>query len=172
MSLQLLSSEKVKKNEENSSTPAIARETDPLLRNANSGGSVRSRRGTSASPIDQQHFKVIMSQQDIIPNYNGYESLNDSTSLAQPSRQTIRDEESLLYNTAGSTSSLPPHQDSPSQRYGSHFSGIQVSGSGMSTSTSSHQPVLEIPEEVYAVRKAALTVLKPLTRTWVSCDEG
>jgi hypothetical protein len=28
-------------------------------------------------------------------------------------------------------------------------------------------PLLEIPEEIYAVRKAALRVLKPLTRTWV-----
>lgn len=29
-------------------------------------------------------------------------------------------------------------------------------------------PLVEIPEEIYAVRKAALQVLKPLTRTWVS----
>jgi hypothetical protein len=170
MSLQLLSSEKVKKNEENSSIPAIARETDPLLRNANSGGSVRSRRGTSTSPIDQQHFKVMMSQDDVISNHNGYESLDDGTRFAQSPRQTTRDEESLLYNTAASTSSIPPQQDSASQRYGSNFSGIQISGSGMSSSTSSHQPVLEIPEEVYTVRKAALTVLKPLTRTWVRYD--
>jgi hypothetical protein len=26
---------------------------------------------------------------------------------------------------------------------------------------------LEIPEEIYAVRKAALQVLKPLNKTWV-----
>lgn len=31
-----------------------------------------------------------------------------------------------------------------------------------------HPPLLEIPEEVYNIRKSALTVLKPLTRTWVS----
>lgn len=31
-----------------------------------------------------------------------------------------------------------------------------------------HPPLLEIPEEVYSVRKAALQMLKPLTRTWVS----
>jgi hypothetical protein len=31
-----------------------------------------------------------------------------------------------------------------------------------------HPPLLEIPEEIYGVRKAALQVLKPLTRTWVS----
>jgi hypothetical protein len=31
-----------------------------------------------------------------------------------------------------------------------------------------HPPLLEIPEEIYAVRKAALQVLKPLTSSWVS----
>jgi hypothetical protein len=36
--------------------------------------------------------------------------------------------------------------------------------------SSSHNvasPILEIPEEIYQVRKAALQVLKPLTKTWV-----
>jgi hypothetical protein len=35
--------------------------------------------------------------------------------------------------------------------------------------SSSHvaSPILEIPEEVYQVRKSALQVLKPLTKTWV-----
>lgn len=28
-------------------------------------------------------------------------------------------------------------------------------------------PLLEIPEETYAIRKAALQVLKPLNKTWV-----
>ena len=169
MSLQLPPSEKVKKKEENSSHPAIARETDPLLRQANSWGSVRSRRGTSTSSVDQQHFKGMMNQDDGA-NHSGYESIDDSASLEQTSRRTTRDEESLLYGPPGSASSLPPHPDSGSQRGGSNFSGIQASQSGISMSSTSHQPVLEIPEEVYAVRKAALTVLKPLTRTWVSYD--
>lgn len=30
------------------------------------------------------------------------------------------------------------------------------------------QPLFEMPEEIYAVRKAALKVMKPLTATWVS----
>jgi hypothetical protein len=32
----------------------------------------------------------------------------------------------------------------------------------------SHPSLLEIPEEIYSVRKAALQVLKPLTSSWVS----
>jgi len=35
-------------------------------------------------------------------------------------------------------------------------------------SGSGEHPLLEIPEEVYSIRKSALQVLKPLTRTWVS----
>lgn len=37
-----------------------------------------------------------------------------------------------------------------------------------SVDTAEAPPILEIPEEIYAVRKAALQVLKPLTKTWVS----
>ena len=43
-------------------------------------------------------------------------------------------------------------------------SDSQSIGSGMSQ----QPPLLEIPEEIYAIRKAALQVLKPLTKTWVS----
>lgn len=170
MSLKLPPDEKVKRNEEISSKPAVARETDPLIRESNSWGSVRSRRSTSKSPIDQQHFKIMMHQQEDAGSHTGYESIEDgnNTQLMQPSQQAIRDEESLLYSPAESTSSLPPLPDAASQRVGSNFSGIQAAGSGLSMDSHSHQPVLEIPEEVYAVRKAALTVLKPLTRTWVS----
>jgi hypothetical protein len=32
----------------------------------------------------------------------------------------------------------------------------------------SSSPILEVPDEIYAVRRAALTVLRPLTRAWVS----
>lgn len=35
------------------------------------------------------------------------------------------------------------------------------------TTQNEEPPLLEIPEEIYAVRKAALQVLKPLNKTWV-----
>ena len=38
---------------------------------------------------------------------------------------------------------------------------------GVAAGSTDSPPLLEIPEEIYAVRKAALQVLKPLTRTWV-----
>jgi hypothetical protein len=46
--------------------------------------------------------------------------------------------------------------------------GGMIVGTGDGRSFDSEQPpLLEIPEEVYAVRKAALQVLKPLNKTWV-----
>ena len=52
-------------------------------------------------------------------------------------------------------------------------SGTGIAGTGndgnSSSSSAHHPPLLEIPEEVYAVRKSALQVLKPLTRSWVRC---
>jgi hypothetical protein len=42
-----------------------------------------------------------------------------------------------------------------------------ATGVGGIGGVSDHPPLLEIPEEIYQVRKAALRVLKPLTRTWV-----
>ena len=47
----------------------------------------------------------------------------------------------------------------------SHLVGREEAGAeGMGNAS----PLLEIPEEIYRVRRAALQVLKPLTRTWVS----
>jgi len=44
----------------------------------------------------------------------------------------------------------------------------ESAGEGMGNSS----PLLEIPEEIYRVRKAALQVLKPLTRTWLIVSIG
>lgn len=49
----------------------------------------------------------------------------------------------------------------------------EAQSADLSAESGSQPPLLEIPEEIYAVRKAALQVLKPLTKTWVSdnCDQ-
>lgn len=59
---------------------------------------------------------------------------------------------------------------------GSHHTNESKGGGGrippdtrsIGSADSEQPPLLEIPEEVYAVRKAALQVLKPLNKTWVS----
>jgi hypothetical protein len=45
--------------------------------------------------------------------------------------------------------------------------GGMIVGGDARSFDSEQPPLLEIPEEVYAVRKAALQVLKPLNKTWV-----
>lgn len=154
-------------------------ETDPLIRASRTGGSIRVRRG-SKSPV----FTSMMVQDyggsnggddDNDHHHDGYESIDDV-----PSRETLQqqsfqdDEETASYhypyhhesadsiNTgSGGTSRLdvPLHQSEK-------LAGIPSSES-MSVETNAQPPLLEIPEEVYAVRKAALRVLKPLTKTWV-----
>jgi hypothetical protein len=51
---------------------------------------------------------------------------------------------------------------------GTYREAASISGDDRSLGSGELPPLLEIPEEIYAVRKAALQVLKPLTKTWVS----
>jgi hypothetical protein len=153
----------------------VAKETDPLIRASRSGGSLRARR-SSKSPVDHAHFTPqgrTMIGVNTDDSYNGdqdgYESI-ESASLhrRQPLQQTVLqdDEESnYLYppDSAGSVTSTRP--DVPLQQAGG-IQGVQSSESA-SVGSGSQPPLLEIPEEIYAVRKAALKVLKPLTKTWV-----
>jgi len=48
------------------------------------------------------------------------------------------------------------------------LSGREETGASGGEGSGNSAPLLEIPEEIYRVRRAALQVLKPLTRTWVS----
>jgi len=59
------------------------------------------------------------------------------------------------------SSASRPHRNSYSYR-DDHSLGSSTDGPSVQ-----NRPMLEIPEEIYAVRKAALQVLKPLTKTWV-----
>jgi hypothetical protein len=60
------------------------------------------------------------------------------------------------YQSVGSSASA---SGSSSQQQHHHHHGM--------VAASASSPVLEIPEEIYQVRKSALQVLKPLTKTWV-----
>jgi len=63
-----------------------------------------------------------------------------------------------------STSAGPFHPDSSAE---SMNNNDNRNDNHNDINNSAHPPLLEIPEEVYAVRKSALQVLKPLTRSWV-----
>jgi len=69
---------------------------------------------------------------------------------------------------SASSSGGQQHYEPPSYRPPSPDGGRSLGD----TSGSQPQPLLEIPEEIYAVRKAALKVLKPLTKTWIVISVG
>ena len=104
-------------------------------------------------------------------SYNGFVAIHDDDAsggrmLRQPgSLPSISDDEdSTPY-------SLPSHKEPSlmgsmgpaSQQYHRPRSPED----SRSLDSNSQPPLLEIPEETYAVRKAALKVMKPLTKTWV-----
>lgn len=128
---------------------AIRRETDRLLAtrqpqqqqaNHQSSGSVRVRRGGSKSPlgITMQHSHQAIEE-------------NIATALPEAGYEPIED----VASRPSDEVSLPPIL----QQYHHPHDSESVD--------TSQPPLLEIPEEIYAVRKAALQVMKPLTKTWV-----
>jgi len=170
-------SDGVKKKNDGLSLVA-AKETDPLIHTSRSGGSIRARR-SSKSPIDHKSAAHITPQGRIMiegnqddgydGDHDGYESIDEANvHRRQPLQQGLQDdEESFLYPPpADSVESAPNRPDVPLQQTNSALHDIHSVGS-VSVGSGSQPPVLEIPEEIYTVRKAALKVLKPLTRTWV-----
>ena len=138
----------------NSRGAESALETDPLLTGSYSESStIRERRksGSNNNASNPQHQQQ-QSHYDMGPHENEpvlqpYNALRDE----MPSRSL--DGQSVNSSHSGGSRSV--HQ------LRRHYVA-RGSGSG------EHPPLLEIPEEIYSVRKSALTVLKPLTRTWVS----
>lgn len=151
---------------------ARPKETDPLLSQASPGSysraadssNIRSRR-SSRSPTSSinQHFGS-SSDRDMNAAYNAdspdqeihksYNIIPDDTSRSGNASLNSNSRESLNSSQSQSTNSRSIHQR---QR---HYVAPKESGD--------NPPLLEIPEEIYDVRKSALQVLKPLTRTWVS----
>jgi hypothetical protein len=160
-----------------------ATESDPLISSVQGerasgrlhGGSVRARR-SSRSP------KTIDTPMDQLQQKRGYDQQGGSRQAEGYSYLENASQGSSYTYTGGSISTNQhqgtiftqqyPHELSPeepdttdSRIYGQATvrpGPLQPSGG------TAHPPLLEIPEEVYAVRKAALQVLKPLTSSWVS----
>ena len=142
---------------------------------------IRARRTSSRSPItttttvtnnnnSQFTFQSPMlrnnanGQRDVA--LDGYEAIEDATIQSRasqaPADETFVPQISSTPSQQTSSSSATPQQPPSVPLYRT------VSQSdNRSISSASQPPLLEIPEEIYAVRKSALQVLKPLTKTWV-----
>jgi hypothetical protein len=162
------------------SKATTANETDPLLpasapsyldsrrtdRTDTPGGSIRSRRRSPTVSLNQ-HFGSAEYQQQGQMNT----ALAPASDAQQQPYEYMKDEPSRSGNASLSGTSRVSQGSAPQS------SGIgstplmrrqfQEQRQGDDGSSSEHPPLLEIPEEIYGVRKAALQVLKPLTKTWV-----
>ena len=139
----------------------LALETDPLLTGSYAESSnIRERRKSGSNnnaSTPQQQQQQQQSHFDMSPQDNEY---------AQQPYNALRDD---LPSRSGDGHSVNSSHSGGSRSVHQLRRHYVARGSG----SGEHPPLLEIPEEIYSVRKSALTVLKPLTRTWVSryCSE-
>ncbi len=147
---------------------STAKETDPLLSQPSATSYSRT---VASSNIRSRHASG--SRSPVLSNQLLGLAENDmNTTYASDSRdQEIQQSYNILRDEASPSGNF-------SLGEGSHSAGSSHSGGSRSVhqlrrhyiarGSGEHPPLLEIPEEIYGVRKSALTVLKPLTRTWVS----
>jgi hypothetical protein len=163
-----------------------------ILRNLSEAtrGFVRARRGSKSSVDSQtnQHFSAAQHQpppqsDPDIPmiraksgdmnsdEHDGYEAVEDATVNSRSQHSAMDDGASqtsahAYSQQSGSSRSSRSSRASATRQGGTYRESPAVDD--RSVGSGELPPLLEIPEEIYAVRKAALQVLKPLTKTWVS----
>ena len=166
-----------------------AREEDPLLPPNNNNHAIdsglRSRRTTSKSPPALKGFGS--TREEAVPMRRpdaenlGAEQDNAEDISYQQGFVAIHDDEGSSGRIPGHAGSVTDDDDSgpysvPSQKEADligmgppalQYQRPRTPDDSRSLDSNSQPPLLEIPEETYAVRKAALRVMKPLTKTWV-----
>mmetsp|Transcript_5351 Transcript_5351/g.7472 ORF Transcript_5351/g.7472 Transcript_5351/m.7472 type:complete len:553 (-) Transcript_5351:297-1955(-) len=147
-------------------------ETDPLLlQNNQHNNTIRQRKSplTTTEAAAQRTQKTGMNRTTLEPIADPYNDPRYYDATAESAH------EYALHDTDDepSFSTLP---DATSERYGHahpHAHARRVfTAAPNDRSRDSAPPLLEIPEEVYAVRKAALQVMKPLTSSWLVVSIG
>lgn len=144
-----------KKGGAGSETPA--KETDPLLEapsylRSTQGSSTRSRRTNSRSPHPMNHSTT----QEPNGEFDSYQSVTD-----YPNQWPHNNSNDTSVGSSKGSGHYTPGSRSV------HSVKKQQSPSDGEGSDRDQGPLLEVPEHIYAVRKGALSVLKPLTKTWV-----
>lgn len=167
----------------------IAQETDSLLQRSSAaaaassfiqsrpgnnpeshfrGGQIRERRPSRSRSPTVETIMTSGNSNNAVEEYNNPHHGSTNINTVETSYTRIQEDSSRSgiasveeNSYQNSTTSRSLHSLRRSYLIGK--TGREPTGSGFE-----HPPLLEIPEEIYAVRKAALQVLKPLTRTWVS----
>lgn len=154
--------------------------------NNNSG--LRSRRTSSKSPPVLNDFGATREKGGVPMRRpdgegNGEEHHHDDADSSFQGFVAIHDEDGSMPRSIRQQGSLPSiTDDETSGPYSvasqkdadligigqtSQYQRTRSPDDSRSLDSNSQPPLLEIPEEIYAVRKAALKVMKPLTKTWV-----
>jgi len=151
------------------------------------GGSFRARCSGSLSPSGNQHFRNETSylNSTATPMYQATDAdahdseLGDgSADYTEITYHAAHRSQNAAFDEASQNSHLISQVSSTSSRNGPQpqmHATVQDTAStnqSIANNDQQHPPLLEIPEEIYAVRKSALRVLKPLTRTWVVITVG
>ncbi|KAG7369224.1 hypothetical protein IV203_031967 [Nitzschia inconspicua] len=109
---------------------------------------------------------------------SGNMSLGDNSSIGGPSSSSYQNSHVSDGSGGGNGNSNNRPRTYTRGKGGSRDAPGTIGGGGgggggsSSSCGNEHPPLIEIPEEIYAVRKAALQVLKPLTRTWLIVSVG
>jgi hypothetical protein len=167
-------------NKGDSKATTTANEADPLLqasapsyqdsrqinRTDGKDSSIRSRR-RSPAVSSSQHFGSTEYQQHGQMNT----ALAARSDAQQQPYEYMKDEPIHSGNASLSSTSRSqgpaPQSSSTGRPTPSRRLQYQERRQGDDLNSPDHPPLLEIPEEIYGVRKSALQVLKPLTKTWV-----
>ena len=162
--------------------------------NTTDSSGLRSRRTTSKSPPVLKGFGSTQQESSVPMRRPDVENLGATAAEPHDGALLVVGEESYqqgfvaIHDDEGSSARMPGHagsvtDDDDSGPYSVRSSQKDADLIGMgptpqyqrpitpedsrSLDSNSQPPLLEIPEETYAVRKAALRVMKPLTKTWV-----
>ncbi len=171
-----------------------AQETDPLIRrgttttsstnhrssNTTDNPNLRERRPSRSSPItvsllnqrfggpngEEQNYQA--KTMDASPAAHSGSANSKNSDEPTTSYTQLKDDASRTGNGSVGGNSSASYQNSTGGSRSvhslrrTHIVAGENGGEGQG-----NPPLLEIPEEIYRVRRAALQVLKPLTRTWV-----
>jgi hypothetical protein len=105
-------------------------------------------------------------------NYQGFMAIHEDGSMGRgighhgSNPSVTDDEESARYSLPSKNE--PDLMGMRAPPAGAPYHRSRSPEDSRSLDSNSQPPLLEIPEEIYAVRKAALKVLKPMMKTWVS----